>query len=293
MKFSIIVPNYNTDMSLITKSLKAQTFKDFEVIVVDDGSVKPIVSEFSVIRQANGGPGKARATGLACAKGDYVLFMDADDDIFQDTLEIFGQHDEDVIYSEILEVGKNYTTQRNAKRMGCVYGVAYKRDFLLKNNITFAPLMQMEDVSFNTIVEYHNPTRKEIKQVTYKYIVTQGSITQTRDHKKTAVANMIKANLFVYDHTKDPYMTVKYLPFIFYNFMAVVDRMTEQEIREIFSLMYEWERRTGTIQRIKTDTESRKLLDIMIPINKEATIRQTGKPKDVITIEEFIEIIGE
>lgn len=91
MKLSVIIPVYNCERYLkeCLDSIRAQTFKDFEAICVDDGSTDStaaILEEFAaldprfkVIHQPNGGQGKARNTGLDNAKGDYIAFVDADD----------------------------------------------------------------------------------------------------------------------------------------------------------------------------------------------------------------------
>jgi GT2 family glycosyltransferase len=84
-----VVPLYNKARYVLRTldSIAAQTFHDFEVIVVDDGSTDdgPELVEqygdrrFRLIRQPNAGPGAARNRGIAEAAGDYVAFLDADD----------------------------------------------------------------------------------------------------------------------------------------------------------------------------------------------------------------------
>lgn len=90
-KFSIIVPVYKTELYLNTcvQSVICQTFKDFELILVDDGSpdncgcmcdewaIKD--NRIRVIHQENGGLSAARNAGIRNAKGEYVLFLDSDD----------------------------------------------------------------------------------------------------------------------------------------------------------------------------------------------------------------------
>ena len=89
MRFSVIIPLYNKE-AYVRKALEsviAQTFKDFECIVVDDGStdnsadvVRELVNDrFRLIRQPNAGVAAARNNGVKASKGEYVCFLDADD----------------------------------------------------------------------------------------------------------------------------------------------------------------------------------------------------------------------
>ncbi len=87
-RVSVIMPTYNR-AGYITKTLEsifAQTFKDYEVIVVDDGStdkteevLRPHLDRITFIRKENGGPGSARNAGIKVAKGEYIAFLDSDD----------------------------------------------------------------------------------------------------------------------------------------------------------------------------------------------------------------------
>jgi glycosyltransferase involved in cell wall biosynthesis len=106
---SVVIPVFNS-AHLIGNALAsvfAQTFRDFEVIVVDDGSedqpeleaaIACWAARIRLVRQSNHGPGHARNTGLRLAAGDLVAFLDADDEWTPDKLarqvEYFRRHPE-------------------------------------------------------------------------------------------------------------------------------------------------------------------------------------------------------
>lgn len=100
MKLSIIVPVYNVEPYLrrCVDSILAQTFTDYELILVDDGSPDgcPAIcdeyaqkdSRIKVIHKENGGVSDARNTGLNLAQGEYIGFVDGDDYIHPQMYEI-------------------------------------------------------------------------------------------------------------------------------------------------------------------------------------------------------------
>lgn len=96
MKVSIIINSYNyrAFVAATIDSALAQTYRDCEVIVVDDGStdgswelIQRYGDRIHAIRQSNGGQGIAYNTGLAAARGEAVLFLDSDDLLDPDTIE--------------------------------------------------------------------------------------------------------------------------------------------------------------------------------------------------------------
>lgn len=88
-RISVVTPCYNAQRFIgqTIRSVLDQTYQDFEVIVVDDGSTdrsSQIVQQFSdariqLLSQTNGGPAKARNTGVRAAAGEFLAFLDADD----------------------------------------------------------------------------------------------------------------------------------------------------------------------------------------------------------------------
>ena len=102
MHFSVIIPSYNCEAYIESTlgSLWGQTLDDFEVIVVDDGSTDGTGKildcsaekhrNLQVLHSGNEGPLIARRKGASVAKGDYAVFVDADDCLREDALEIIA-----------------------------------------------------------------------------------------------------------------------------------------------------------------------------------------------------------
>jgi glycosyltransferase involved in cell wall biosynthesis len=97
---SVIIPTYNRG-SLLPRSIKSvlkQTYKNFELIIVDDGSTdytKKIVEKYLkedqrikyIYQENSGGPPKPKNTGIKASKGEYIAFLDSDDEWFSDKLK--------------------------------------------------------------------------------------------------------------------------------------------------------------------------------------------------------------
>lgn len=97
-KISVIVPVYNTEefVGECIESVLAQTYSNFELLLVNDGSTDgslQVCERYSdgrihILSKQNGGLSDARNYGIKHAKGDYIFFLDSDDIIHQDTLKI-------------------------------------------------------------------------------------------------------------------------------------------------------------------------------------------------------------
>lgn len=99
-EFSVIIPVYNVDVALFREclgSIERQSFEDYELIVVDDGSLPDLAERYRTVcqdmgcsctylRQENSGPYAARLAGVQAARGRYVIFVDGDDALRDDAL---------------------------------------------------------------------------------------------------------------------------------------------------------------------------------------------------------------
>ncbi len=118
--FSVIIPTYNRSKELkkAVESVLSQSFSDFEILVMDDGSTddtREVVSTINDIRvtydwEKNfGGPARPRNRGIAKAKGEWICFLDADDSWLPDKLLTCFKHINDtvdLIYHDLTIIGE-------------------------------------------------------------------------------------------------------------------------------------------------------------------------------------------
>lgn len=210
-QFSIIVPIFNAEKTITRtiQTLKGLKGADFEVLLVNDGSTdktEKIVNEciatdarFYLLNKANEGPGLARNYGIERAKGDYLLFFDADDypeaSILHDyTRIIMAQPQVDLIISSFtfrtLSQGeiadeKSYQVKKaqydnnkvflsdmyelmNQQLMYVVWNKCYRREIILTNKIRFKNYRSCEDRIFN--LDYYKYCSHVVMNAKSEYI---------------------------------------------------------------------------------------------------------------------------
>lgn len=129
-KISVIVPVYNVEKYLpeCLDTLVNQTLNDIEIIIIDDGSTdrsRQIIQQYrerdarlAVLRQENKGNGASRNTGVAMAKGKYVLFVDSDDWVLPHTCQLLYEkaelHQLDVLVFNYYLVFSHRCLERDA-----------------------------------------------------------------------------------------------------------------------------------------------------------------------------------
>lgn len=222
---SVIIPVYNVEKYLCEciDSVLGQTYQDYEVILVDDGSTDSsgticdkyaeTNSRIKVIHRKNGGLSEARNTGFDAANGEYIYFLDSDDYIRADALErmyeaskktnadiyffeaeVFYDDKENVDNSVLYERKSDYGTissGKAAKKMmlenefyTVVYLHLYRRQFLIENKIRFYPGILHEDNLFSPLAFVRAKSVTHIHDKLYYRRMRSGSIMTTKfDHR--------------------------------------------------------------------------------------------------------------
>lgn len=228
IKFTIIVPIYNAEVTLkrCIDSILIQTYKDFELILVDDGSKdksSEICDEYKakdarvkVIHKQNGGVSSARNAGILVARGEYLVFVDADDYIDSDYLKNFSQSSADIIACGYRIFGKdqkqdvpeeqtifkginaqNYLTYNIDKSyFRAPWAKAFKRVLFSDYNIRFNCKIRFgEDTELNFRIIKYAQSLETLSYVGYYYYYGDPFLKWTLRPKEYAYAieQMIKA----------------------------------------------------------------------------------------------------
>lgn len=144
MKASVIIATYNRGVCLTNAidSVLAQTYKDIEIIVVDDGStddtrkiLTPYMDKIKYIFKQNGGCASARNVGIQASTGDFIAFLD-DDDLFEpkkleDQIGILSSTGADFVYSKSIEF-----TDDGGEWVGNVAAPNNPEDFAVEHFLT-------------------------------------------------------------------------------------------------------------------------------------------------------------
>lgn len=202
--FSIIIPVYNAQHTIHRTLLSVlnQTYSDYEVVIVDDGSTDnsaTILEEFNgnkkikVISQKNGGVSSARNTGLKNCRGEYVLFLDSDDWlddnsllIFKENLNSFKDNSVDFIIGNIEDERIRKITEYGffssedipsvigqlevSDNIGYLHNKCYRKEIIDNFNLHFQEGISMsEDLLFNLRYLYHVNNLLIISSSSYHY----------------------------------------------------------------------------------------------------------------------------
>lgn len=197
IKFSIIIPAYNAQDTIdnTISSVLKQTYSNYELIVIDDCSTDntyTVVEKYSTVKllqtPVNSRQGAARNIGLNNCSGDYILFLDADDEFYDNSVleklvtVIENKEFPDLVYCGMKITGRrdltimpNEENTSKAYRLGQnkwmnVTSLCIKNTIIQENNIRFPENIRYEDVIFAFLTIDKVVTYAYTDFITYLYI---------------------------------------------------------------------------------------------------------------------------
>lgn len=221
---SIIVPVYNKEkyLSECVDSILRQNFKDFELILVDDGSKDSswnIIKEYAnkdkrvvPVHQENAGVSAARNAGLDRAQGKWICFVDADDYLPKDGIQILVEHGEksnaDIVNANATRVEDDKQFKifnfNNEIVKGNIYprlvhfapwAQLFKRSIIEEHHLRYVKgLAYSEDNVFILNYSLYASSIEFVNDSVYNYRINQDSAIQNKDYKKVAYHQMWAAH---------------------------------------------------------------------------------------------------
>ena len=303
-KISIIIPVYNTSKYLkkCLDSVINQTYKNYNVIIVNDGSTDnslDIIKEYMkksssiiLINQKNMGLSIARNNAVKKVESDYFLFLDSDDYLDINALKILSENldNEDLLRYQLRDVkedsyiDREYITFKNLSgkdairklidsyytEPACSY--LYKTKFYKENNFQFQEKMYHEDYGLIPYVIIKADKVSAIGDKIYFYLQREGSITKNKniilkryqDVKKQYDTLLEKLNKEDFENKK--YLISYLTNALFYKLVLLDDDNYKKEIKIL--------RKEDIFSNLLNDTLKRKIKNIILKINPRLIIKR-------------------
>ena len=174
MKISVVIPVYNAEKTIerLLNSIEKQTYSNYEIIVVNDGSTdntNRVLEKYNylnmkIINQKNYGVGKARKEGFKHITGDLVFFCDSDDyiannKVFETIIKVFEEVNPDILMFDVLDILlKDKTSTVNCFSKKMQYGMHNINE--LDDSFVFGPLFlkifKREKLDEDCFIEHNN-----------------------------------------------------------------------------------------------------------------------------------------
>ena len=305
-KFSIIIPVYNVEKYIdgCLKSVMNQTFKDYEVIVVNDGTKDNsmnIVKKYDVkvIEQKNQGLSAARNTGVKHAKGDYLIFLDSDDSWNKDLLKELSKsikNNPDVVRFQIQETYENSDDlkQFNEQSFEDKNGVeafkiissyhfienawcyAIRRDYYKKNKFTFKVGTIHEDYGLTPLIIIKAEKVNSIEYIGYNYLQRQGSIMSSTAYEKIQkrVGDMYEHYLFLISEIDKTKLDSKvFKSYAANNILLKLFELNKEDYKEYLKRA----KKDKIVNNLLADTLARKIKKLIVRISPRLYYEKLSK----------------
>lgn len=265
MLLSIIIPLYNDHENLkrFVGFVEFNKFKhSVEFLFVDDGSnesyddVLTLVdtSNVSLFWQTNGKQGKARNTGIRNAKGSYVWFVDVDDNITNQDINLVLDKikeggNEDILFFDAICNGKSLRSNFDSiskekilhlladnKISVAAWNKIYNRNFLAKNNIRFIENRKFEDLYFAILTCWFMQSWTYTPKNIYTYFVNQNSTTNTFNIQILDIFYVLKdLKAFLFSLNNSLYLKIAYVHGLKYTLIRLSKSRNIKLARTVFS----------------------------------------------------------
>lgn len=303
-KFSIIIPVYNVEKYIIKclDSVFNQTEKDFEVIVVNDGTKDNSIElikhyNIKIINQKNQGLSAARNRGVKEAKGEYLLFLDSDDYLENDTLKQISkslENNPDIVRFQIREVyedGKkmDYKEERFKNKSGVeafklitkyhfvenAWCYAIKREYYNNYKFSFKVGTYHEDYGLIPLIILKANKVNSISYIGYNYVQRQGSIMNSNDYQKTRkkVDDFYNHYRYLLEEAKKTNLDISYfISFISNSLILKITELNNKDYRRYKKLL----KQEKVFNNLISDTFSRKLKKLIVKLSPKLYYKIKG-----------------
>ncbi|MDY4479233.1 MAG: glycosyltransferase family 2 protein [[Pasteurella] aerogenes] len=253
IKLSIIIPFYNTfsQSKCVLERIEhnLNSYGDIEFILVDDGSTdstyEKLLNYFKeyqenpnliLLTQKNKGPGGARNNGLSNAHGEYVWFVDSDDDFFVDAIyeDLVNDHGDidfidynyfkNNVINNSMELEEGVYDSQSVDLYMCLgrlWTKLFKREFILQNNIQYPEYCIYEDNYLVYVLPKYIKKFKKSNRVSYVYSQDNDSITRNRKLPPKYFDRVITSYNGIYNSTCD----LRYSLFLRFNEMFLTNTL--------------------------------------------------------------------
>ncbi len=294
-KFSFIVPVYNVEKYVrkCIKSLLNQTFKDFEIIVVNDGSTDKSIAEIedldiTIINQKNMGLSSARNKGVEKAKGKYLIFVDSDDYIEKNLLEEINKslfNEPDLVRFQIQEVSENgeitkYRETPFLEKSGeeafsliskyhfveNAWCYAIKKTYYQQEQFKFKENTFHEDFGLIPLVIIKAKVVNSIDYIGYNYLQRLGSIMNSNNYEKDLKKTQDFYNHYLYlikEINKTKLNKKVFKSFIANSLVIKICKLKKKDYNYYLNLL----KKEKVFDNLLADTLIRKIKKIIIKIN--------------------------
>lgn len=285
-KISVIIPAFNHERYIADtiESILAQSFSDFEVVAIDDGSsdcTGEILDDYSLkdsriraFHQKNVGVAETSNRGIQFAKGEWVTFCGSDDTYPSKALEhLYGKsRNVDVVIGEYsccsdrgFSANVHYPLYKKsfAELMftsGAMWGKLFRREFLITHQLCFPDLLMEEDVVFIAQMAVLSPRFSVARKSVYCYWNHDGdgmlSLTHRNDANsfeqrlrgKQMMLNIFQEHRFTVEWERHFISSVQILADYLLGIFQPQDRQRAYELFLDFLFQYDWEGKEGMFE---------------------------------------------